>query len=78
VQLGATANSIDDAEAAGEIDAATAAAARAKVVGAETLLTSARNLLGQGAVPPPVEEVAAEKIEAADALLDEALAVLTP
>jgi hypothetical protein len=78
VQLGATADSIDDAEAAGEIDGATAAAARAKVVGAETLLTSARNLLGQGAVPPPVEEVAAGKIEAADALLDEALAVLTP
>ena len=49
-----------------------------EVVGAETLLTSARNLLGQGAVPPPVDEVAAEKIEAADALLDEALAVLTP
>jgi hypothetical protein len=72
------ADSIDDAEAAGEIDGATAAAARAKVVGAETLLTSARNLLGQGAVPPPVDEVAAEKIEAADALLDEALAVLTP
>ena len=78
VQLGATADSIDDAEAAGEIDGATAAAARAKVVGAETLLSSARNLLGQGAVPPSVEEVAAGKIEQADALLDEALVLLGP
>jgi hypothetical protein len=78
VQLGATADSIGDAEAAGEIDAATAAAARGNVIGAETLLSSARNLLGQGAVPPSVEEVAAGKIEAADALLDEALALLAP
>jgi len=78
VQLGATADSIDDAEAAGEIDAATARAARRKVVRAAKLLTSARNLLGRGAVPPPVEEVAAEKIGAADALLDEALDLLAP
>jgi hypothetical protein len=78
VQLGATADSIDDAQAAGEIDAATAGSARGKVVRAEKLLTSARNLLGQGAVPPPVEGVAAEKIAAADALLDDALDLLAP
>jgi outer membrane protein assembly factor BamB len=78
VQLGASADSIGDAEAAGEIDAPTAAAARRNVIGAETLLSSARNLLGQGAVPPSVEEVAAGKIEQADALLDEALVLLGP
>jgi hypothetical protein len=78
VQLGATADSIDDAEAGGDLDAATARAARRKVVSAERLLTSARNLLGQGAVPPPVEVVAAGKIEEADALLDEALVLLGP
>ncbi len=78
VQLGATADSIEHAKAAGEIDAATARAARRKVVRAKRLLTSARNLLGRGAVPPPVEKVAARKIGAADALLDEALVLLGP
>jgi outer membrane protein assembly factor BamB len=78
VQLLATVDSIDDAEADGELDGATAASARGMVNDAERLLTSARNLLGQGAVPPPVVAVAAQKIEAADVLLDEALDALAP
>ena len=76
VQLLATADSIGDAEAAGEISAATARAARRKVNRAERLLTGARNLLGRGAVPPRAQARAAAKIERADALLDEALDVL--
>jgi outer membrane protein assembly factor BamB len=78
VQLEASAASVADAEAAGEIDAVTADATRAALHKATTLLTSARNLLGRGAVPPSKERVAARKIERADARLADAEDLLTP
>ncbi len=77
VQLQATADSIDAAEADDEIDAATASAAKEEVNAAERLLTVARNLLDGGA-SPLAQALAARLIERADARLDEALDVLNP
>ena len=78
VQLAATADSIDEAAAAGEIGPAAADEARAKVLAAEALLTGARVLLGKPNVTPPVQTLAAIKIQLADGLLDDALGILSP
>ena len=76
MQLAATADSIVDGEAAGEIDAQTATTARTKVLLAEGFLTGARDILADPDVGPVGQRLAQTLIGIADKTLDDALVIL--
>ncbi|MBC8230126.1 T9SS type A sorting domain-containing protein [bacterium] len=78
VQLGATANSISDAEELGEIDSQSAQQARQRINTAQTLLNNAKNHIAQARIDPNegLLNSAKQLIENAEKKLEEALEIL--